>query len=314
MARTDNASSRKWNAKTFLVPSIVFGVLLTASTSVFSIVSACNPPSFELKIDVTDYEPDLEAAYAKYEANKGSDLTQELTVDEMINVAFLKFQQEDQTWSRSVGKALAMGFVEQKIWTTTVADNGRYFEESLSSSPFFTMCDRMFEEGDTVTTYYGADTDYLNHPKVEMNRDDYRETMGHYVSELLFFTVSEKTLIHSPDPASKQRQTGAYKDGDRIVIEAELDPKHGTMRHQKQMKTISDLAYYPPFDYCHLTVTVDKDLNLIKMQSFESYIATMKSGISSPVAGDLTTAYYHEAAPFGFPEPDSILPDYPDSI
>ena len=314
MSKNKNPSPRKWKAKIFLIPSIVFGVLILASASVFGIVSACNPPSFELKIDPVNYEPDLDAAYAKYEASKGSDLTEILTVDEMINVAYLKFGKEEQTWSRSVGSALALQLVEQRIWTTTVADNGRYFEESISTSSFVTIYDRMFEEGDTVTTYWGSDEDYLSHPKVEMNRDVYKEKMGRYVSEGLVYVVSDKTLVKGAETASGKRATGVYKDGEKLVLEAELDPKHGTMRYQKQMKSISDLAYFPSFQYCHITVTTDSDLNLISLQTHESYIATMKSGLGSSVVGGLVTSYYHEAAPFGFPEVDSILPEYPPSF
>lgn len=306
--------AKQWNPKAFKWPSLILLALLVGGGTGFTVASTFKPPSYQFIANTDAYEPDLDTAYAKYQTAKGGALDAKMTVDEMINVAFLKFGEEESNWSRSVGIAKAMGLVDQYIWSTTASDHGRYFEESISLSSFVKIYDRMFEEGNTVTTYWGGEPDYANHPKKEIDRDEYKEMMGRYVSEALIFVVSEKTLVNDEKTASGQPKTGIYKDGDNFVLEAELNPKLGTMRYKKQMKTISDLASQPNFDYCHIKVTTDSDLNLIRMDTFESYTAVTKMGLGSGVVGGLSTAYYHEPAPFVFPEPGTVLPDYPKSI
>ena len=314
MSTQTQGKTKRWNAKAFKWPSIILAALLIGGGTGFTVATTLKPPSYQFIADTDAYEPDLQAAYAKYEAAKGGALEAKMTVDEMINVAFMKFGMEEQTWSRGVGIAKAMGLVDQNIWTTTVADHGRHFEESISLSSFVKIYDRMFEEGETITTYWGDNPDFGSHPKVEMSRDEYKEAMGRYVSEALVFVVSDKTLLNDESTASGRPKTGIAKENGRFVLEAELSPKLGTIRYKKQMKTISDLASQPSFNYCHITVTTDEDLNLIRMDTYESYTAVTKMGLGSGVAGSLSTAYYHEPAPFGFPEPGSTLPDYPESI
>ncbi len=314
MSTKENGTTKKWTAKAFKLPTILLSAILIGGGTGFVVGTKFKPPSYQFIANTDAYEPDLDAAYAKYEAAKGSDLSTKLSVDEMINVAYMKFGMESQNYTRGVGVAKAMGLVDQYIWSTTVADNGKFFEESISLSSFVKIYDRMFEEGETVTTYWGDNDDFASHPKVEMPRDDYKESMGRYVSEALIYVVSEKTLLTEEKTASGKPATGIYKDGDNFVLEAELDPKLGTIRYKKQMKTISDLASFPDFDFCHIKVTVDSDLNLIRMDTHESYTAVTKMGLGSGVVGGLSTAYYHEAPSFGFPEPGTVLPAYPESI
>ena len=314
MSTNEKKANKKWAAKAFAWPAIILTSLLVGGGAGFVVATTLKPPSYQFIANTDAYEPDLAAAYAKYEAAKGKDLSQSMTVDEMINVAYVKFGQEEQTYSRGVGIAKAMGLVDQYIWSTTVADKGKYFEESISLSSFVKIYDRMYEEGETVTTYWGDDDHFANHPKVEMSRDEYKEAMGRYVSEALIYVVSDKTLLTDASTKSGQRATGIYKEDGHYVLEAELSPKLGTIRYKKQMKTISDLASQPQFDYCHIKVTTDEDLNLIRMDTYESYTAVTQMGVGSGVVGGLSTVYYHELPSFGFPEPGAILPEYPSSI
>lgn len=314
MSKKSTGSNVKWAAAAFAWPAVILSTLLLGGGAGFVVATNLKPPSYQFIANTDAYEPDLDAAYAKYESAKGKDLSAQMSVDEMINVAYIKFGQEKQNYSRGVGIAKAMGLVDQYIWSTTVADNGRYFEESISLSSFVQIYDRMFEEGETITTYWGSDDRFASHPKEEMNRDDYKSLMGRYVSEALIYVVSDKTLLTDADTKSGKPATGVYKDGDHYVLEAELSPKLGTIRYKKQMKTISDLANQPDFEFCHITVTTDSDLNLIRMDTHESYKAVTKMGLGSGVVGGLSTAYYHELPPFGFPEPDTVLPEYPKSI
>ena len=314
MSKKEKSANLRWTGSAFAWPAIILVTLLIGGSAGFVVGTTLKEPTYQFIANTDAYEPDLQAAYAKYEAAKGGDLSKTMSVDEMINVAYMKFGKEEQTYSRGVGVAKAMGLVDQYIWSTTVADNGRYFEESISLSSFVQIYDRMFEEGETVTTYWGGDDNFASHPKEELNRDDYKEKMGRYVSEALIYVVSGKTLVNDASTKSGKPASGIYKDGENYVLEAELSPKLGTIRYKKQMKTISDLASQPDFEFCHITVTTDADLNLIRMDTHESYKAVTKMGLGSGVTGGLSTAYYHESPPFGFPEPGTVLPEYPKSI
>ncbi len=314
MSKKATGKEKKWTLAAFRWPAVVLSAIVIGGGMGFTVATTLKPPSYQFIANTDAYEPNLDAAYAKYEAAKGGDLSATMSVDEMINVAYMKFGMEERNYTRGVGIAKAMGLVDQYIWSTTVADNGKYFEESISLSSFVKIYDRMFEEGETITTYWGDNNDFASHPKVEMSRDAYKELMGRYVSEALIYVVSDKTVLTEAETESGKPMSGVYKDGDNYVLEAELSPKLGTIRYKKQMKTISDLASQPEFSFCHITVTTDSDLNLIRMDTHESYTAVTKMGVGSGVVGGLSTAYYHEAAPFGFPEPGTVLPEYPESI
>ena len=80
------------------------------------------------------------------------------------------------------------------------------------------------------------------------------------------------------------------------------------------MQSISSLKLKPEFEDVHLTVRLDENCNLISMASHEKYFATTNFGVGSNAEGRLVTNYYHEAPSFGFPNPDSVLPAFPESL
>lgn len=296
-------------------PTIVAAALLAGGTAGFEITQMLKPTAVEYSVSGNSYSPDIDAAMKKYEAAlaKGTPWDKALTVDEMINVAYHRFGEEKHTWSRGVGSSFAAGLVNQGIFSTTVRDEERFFEESLSYSDFVKVYDRMFQEGETTTTYFGQDDNFPAHPKVEYTNDEYKEKMGRYVSNALVYLVSPKTILTDESP-SGEAKTGIYPTEEGYTLEAELSPIYGTINYKKQMQFISSLKYQPTFDYCHITVWVDKDLNLIKGCFKEKYTAVTSAGVGSAAIGSLTTAYYHQSPPFPFPEVGSQLPPYPSSI
>lgn len=271
-----------------------------------------------LKPPVTNYlvdevEIDLPGAKKAYEQirDSGGDYSK-LRADYAVQMAYQLFYQEEQNSTMGVGYSLA-SIVKQEIQTRTVKDGNRYFEES-NSVGIVNLFDRMFMQGDTTDTYWGSSSDYGSHPKVSYSNDEYKEKMGRYISIGLAYVVAPETIIED-NTKSGDPPNGITKTDEGYRIEIELDPKKAVVNYQKQMQAISNLKYKPDFEYCHITVDTDRNLNLIRMKSHEKYMAVTASDIGSKAEGVLITEYYHNALPeFGFPEPGSKLPDYPASL
>lgn len=302
-------------SKSFYWPTVVMLAIVGGGTAGFEVVQIFKPTATEYIVDGNGYLPNVEAAMEKYEKAKANgDYAEAMTVDEMINVAYRLFGEEDETWSQGVGASIAAGFVTQGIQTTTVHSFERYFEESNSFSNIIQIYDRMFQEGDTTSTYWGNSTDYGSHPRKDYSNEEYKKLMGRNVSEGLVYVVSPATMLLDEDTPSGKPQTGIYETADGYVLEAELHKRYGVMNYQCQMQTISDLKYKPQFQFCHITVTVDKNLNLVRMETFEHYTAVTSAEFGSDAEGSLVTVYHHEPAPFGFPEVGGTVAPYPASL
>ena len=290
-------------------------VALTAALGLivgFELSQILKPNTYQFVGNASNYEADVDAAMVKYEKAKGSgNFLKALTPDEMINVGYRLFSLEESNYTRGVGYTQA-AMVRQEIQSTTVKEGSRYFEES-NSIGLVNLHDRMYESEGQTTTYWGERDDYANHPKKTMSNGEYEEMMGRTVSTSLVYIVSGATVL-SGTTASGDPPTGASDDGTHYIVEAEINPKIGTLRYKKQMQSISSLKYPPTFEWCHITVTLDHDLNLVKMATHEKYTATTSAGVGSSCEGRLVTCYYHEPAPFGFPEVDAKLPEYPSSL
>ncbi len=305
-------------AKAFYWPTITAMAMLAGGITGFSIASSFKQTERDWQTAGNDYEGDRTAALAKYEQVKGKgSLETSLSPDEMILASYAKFGEEEHTWTQGVGISKAAGLVDQMIQSTTVRDGERFFEESNSDSSMVHIYDRMYQFGGNTTTYWGEKPDYANHKPVSYSNEEYTTLMGRTVSDPLIYNVSAASLVNDENPASKCPKTGIYPEGGGYRIEAELSPVYGTIRYKCQMATISDLASKPVFDYCHITVTVDGELNLIKMVTHESYYAAVKAGgmsVGSTAIGTLTTVYHHQAPDFGFPDVGGAVAPYPSSL
>ncbi len=271
-----------------------------------------------LKPDITEYlvddvTIDVDGAVSNYETIKKSNKDySKMEPDQAAQVAFHLFSQEEDNYSIGVGYSLA-SIVKQVITSRTVKNGNRFFEES-NSTGIVNLFDRMFSEGDTTDTYWGGTDDYGSHEKITYSNDEYKEMMGRYISQGLVYVVAPETLLDGATPSGDPENSIA-KVETGYKIELELDPVKGVSNYQKQMKTISKLKSYPSFDYCHLTIYTDDDLNLKRFETHEKYIAITESGVGSSAEGRLVTEYYHNTLPeYGFPEPGSVLPEFPESL
>ena len=232
----------------------------------------------------------------------GTPLNNAMTPDQLLNIAFRNFGKLDMTMSIGIGVSSSIGGIKQEIQSATYHVGDIYFEES-NSLGVVNIHDRMYQEGDATTTYWGEKSDYANHPKEVMSNADYAKKMGKNVSEGLVYIISPKTISYdtdlSGDGVSKITKT---EDGYLVDIElaTTLSPSGkqlmpGVTNYQKQMKSISGLKTYPPFHYCHLKATVDKEGKLISFRTHEKYDANMPIGptaIEATCEGTLYTQYF----------------------
>ena len=238
----------------------------------------------------------LMEAKAKYNGAKedGTSFKDALTADEAVNLAYSFY--EDAEYGKAIGVGLSdAGIAKQTIQSCSIKNGEEYFEES-NSLGIVNIYNRMYEEGNSTKTYWGSDDNYASHPEETMTNEAYAELMGRTVSDPLIYIVSPSTILEGAT-ISGQKETGIYDNGNGYTIEIEMkienDVMPGIANYQKQMKTISGLKSYPVFEYCHLTVVTDADLNLISMATHERYQADM-GFIKSKCTGSLTTHYSTE--------------------
>lgn len=306
-------NNRKFEPRAFLYPTLIVAAIGTGLLAGFEVAQMLKPDTYQFEAGTANYKPDVTAIMAKVDkaSKSGTPYGTALAPEEMTVAAFTLFAEKENSWSQGVGYTQA-AMVKQVIQTTTVRDKDRYFEESISSG-LVNIHDRMFRQGDTTKTYWGEKDDYASHPEKSMSNTEYAELMGRNVADPLVYLVSPATLL-SGASKSGDKETGIYQSGEQYVVELELDPKTAILQYQCQMQAISSLKYKPTFDYCHLTVTLDKNLTLQKMVSHEKYFATTSAGIGSSCEGRLVTVYHHESPSFGFPEVGSKIADYPESL
>ncbi len=281
----------RFMAKSFEIPSLlVLGLGLGAGTG-FGVHEMLKPTLEVIDGDASAYMIDAEAAFGKYEAakKKGAPLESALDPSEMISVAYTLFSRQEYSCSEGVGVSRAMGLVDQGIQSMTVRDKDRYFEESNSFSNFVSLYNRMYQEGDTTTKYWGKTPNYGGNAPEEVSNEQYASEMGRQVSESIVYLVSPKT--DSPVDRSGKGLSSIKKHDGGYTVEFEADPASSTLRYVHQMKTISNLKEFPRFDYVHLTYELDEDLNLLYFRNYESYRATLASGIGSTCEGSMTTVY-----------------------
>lgn len=230
-----------------------------------------------------------------------------------IEAAYLLFQNHAHTFAQGIGTGTAnvLGIaITQDIRSTQIRDENEYFEESLSQSNFVNIADRMYQKNDVIR--YVGKTVSGSVDKVDSldegtrySFDDYRALMGRLLSDPSSYIVSSKTVYLS-DLTPSGTPTSFKKTSDGYQVELELKCYNkdtagnvvnwAITNYVKQMKSISDLASYPKFSYCHLSFSLDSSLNLLSSVAHEYYSATTSSGASSNVEGLLRTVYESDGA------------------
>ena len=247
-------------------------------------------------VDVNALTDDISKTRQKYETAKkaGTPLEEALKPCEMVNMSLDLFSSLESTKAVGLGSAYSMG-VTQVIQSIQIKNGEKYFEESNSTSSLVKLFDRMYQEGNTTTTYWGKSSDYSSHDAVTYTNEEYAELMGRKVSDPMIYVISTKTSITDESKVKSGRGISKItKENGGYTVDLELQRKKSVVNYVKQMKNISGLTGYPTFEYCHLTFHLDENLMPLDYTSYEEYKATKKEvGISTTIEGKLTTYFYH---------------------
>lgn len=304
-----------FKARYVIIPVVATTIVAAIATPIIiNVVRANNVVVPEISGDISEYMPPSDDIESRYEQIKNSDKDfTKLKPSEAIYMAYNLFGKEETTASIGVGntKTRMLFEITQNINTFTVHRDNKFMEESISTGTI-NIYDRMYQEGNSTTKYWGENKDYSKDKPETVTNQAYEEAMGRKVSDPLVYVVSEKTVINEDKSGKGLSKISKLENG--YEIDVELDPIASVVNYQKQMKTISDLDSYPVFHFCHLYVQTDLDLNLHYMTTYESYdaVATKPFKIRSTCTGSLTTVYLTpKIDPCAWVNPTDPLYDYP---
>lgn len=250
----------------------------------------------------TDYsslpdEPlDMEALMLEYHGldSESTDYSDVFEPVEAARIAFDLFSSSENHFSQSSGEAVALGLVHQAIHSTHIRQGNDFFEESLSYSGMVKDALRMYQDGDEVVQYRGVTSSDMTSASFEKDGnlydvDEYVDLMGRTLENPCNYTLDYLSVL---DKNEFVTTSFTKNDDDTYSLVLALDPILSVQGYVRQMKTISNLASYPSFDYVDLTFTLGEDLSLISMNTHESYHATLASGIGSAISSTITTNYF----------------------
>lgn len=250
--------------------------------------------------DYVDDNTNLLNDYAKVKKAGGHYLVAyEKEPYKVANIAYGLYSKETHLFAQGIGsgtaKMLGIAIVQQ-IRSTVIRDNDNYFEESCSCSKVVNLADRMYQSGDSVVRNEGKVKDANaeipeNFTKATpYSLPDYRKAMGRLLSDPCIYLISSKTT-YLDETATSGAKTSFSETNGGYALELELDPVHSVINYVRQMQTISSLVSPPAFTYVHLSLSLDKDLNLLSMETHEYYYAAVSTAAGSYVEGRLRTVY-----------------------
>lgn len=256
-------------------------------------------------VNTNELTDNLENAQRKLDQARarGTPLETALKPSEMVNLAFAKYSALPSAKAIGLGTAVSMG-VKQEIQSIQIKEESRYFEES-NSLGLVNLYDRMYQEGDKTTCYWGDTLNYAGNSAKVYTNEEYADYMGRKVSDPLIYVISTKTAITKEEKVKSDKgPSEIIKEESGYRVELELNPKTSVVNYVKQMQNISGLTDYPTFYHCHLTFHFDSNLMPVEYTSYEKYNAT-KASVPLPVdiESTLTTRFFIEGS-FKVPELD----------
>jgi len=286
---------KKKLATTIIVGVLAIGVGVTAGVVVDKFILGETSVNYD-SLKVNDYECDDAATYAKYESCKGSkNYDQHLKGYELVSIGFQNYSKYQNTQSLTYG--LVDTAVQQIIRASSIKENGKYFEESISKSSMVEVATRTYQdENDNIALIRGSNVssngEIASWPNecVDYTREEYTTDFGKCPSEPLIYIVSDKTVASSK----------VTRDGTDYVVDLEMNNKYSVLKYVCQMKTVSNLKEKPSFSSVHLTFTLDENLLVKKLVSKESYFARIQSGLGSK-CNAILEIYYHVDGTYKIP-------------
>ena len=275
--------------KKFYILTSIFGTLLVAVGIAGGMIIGQEVFASNIDygaIDVSSIEDDQIALMKKYERTSSSAYKSTFKPYEFVNISLNKLGEYQSIHKVTTGAVVAAG-VTQDIRSNFVKEGDNYFMENLSQSSMVKVAWRFYQDKDSVEAYKGSlnnieSAKWKKDSKEDYNLTDYEETWGKTLDKGSIYIISSKTVT-----SGDVKETD---DGYEVTIE--LDTSNSVVRYVKQMMQTSNLSKPPVFHDVKLTYTLDKDLNLLKSVSDESYDVYMFGKHNSK--GHVVDTYIYE--------------------
>lgn len=239
------------------------------------------------------FKADSKALLKEYESNPNKDFT----APELVNIGLEKYRNCENCWSIQVG--LAKTIVDQTIRNAQIKNGDKLFEESISKSSMVAIANRCNQENGNVSLHTGQVTseesaNYADGKTTNYKVEDFKKSWGKSLDEMFIYIISNKTV--NLDKCKTEKSTK------QIKVTLDLDPTIATYYYKTQMKTMSNLAGLPTFEYVKQTYYFDAKMTLLHCKTEEKYKAAM-AGVSAEITNNIDT-YYHANKYIKIPELD----------
>lgn len=301
-----NKPKRKVKASTIVTTSIVVTVAIAAGLATGIIFGKLfSTGDVELPPIEEGVEMDYDALLARYAEDSNPE---SYKPHELANISWNLFAKKENTYSVGGGKAHA-AIVDQFTYSYDIRRGDNWYSESVSSNKGSTKVKQVaykyYQTTENVKTYTGSGAD-LGPVRANWKEDsELVETLEQYENKWGRRLGRPCIFIISPVTVEKEEMT---RDAEgNYIIDLEMDKKNSVHRYMRQMISMSNLNSAPTFKKLHLTFTLDKDLNLKKLRSEESYTVYVVG--KNDTDGFFETKYYHDCSD-SIPEIQSTFGNY----
>ena len=281
-----HAMKKKIKVSTIVTTAIVATVAISSGliVGIYFGKNYFAPETYYDGFNFNDYEDDKVALMNKYQKNQN---TADYQPYELVNIAIEKFANNEHTKTVTHGEVKASG-VKQAIFAEDVRDGNEFYTESLSYSSLVKCGVRFYQHVDNIDEYKAnkvekdGKSSFPENSKKTVTYAEHETNWGKTLDRPIIFIISSKTVLENE---LKNTDSG-------YEVTMSLDPVLSVLRYVRQMKSIYDLKRYPDFNSVKVTFTLDKDLNLIQMNSVEDYTVYVFGKNES--VGTLTVDYYRD--------------------
>lgn len=281
--------------KSFIIGTVVATVAIGCGVGVGLYLGQefITPQTDYSSLNAEELEDDNKSLFNSYLKTNNNDYIKSFEPYQLANIGLYKMSQCDFIRSTDIGEVNASGIV-QTIYGTSIKENGKYFNESISDSSLVHVARRFYQTNDSVDVYSGSVTSFntaswSKDAKETLTANEFESLWGKTLERRSIYVVSSKTVLES----SVEEQDSTY------IVNVKLDPTLSVIRYVKQMKMMSDLSRYPEFSKVEITFTLDKDLTLLTSTVNEDY-KVWKFGPHDS-SSTLTSTYFYSN--------DSDIPD-----
>ena len=272
-----------------IVTWIIVGAIALSftGTGIYFLVKLIKDQTAEVdysKLKDYELEDDQEQLMTRYNSTQEDDLSKVFNTCELANISINKFKEHKYYYSKTYGNASAVG-INQTIRASVIKYGNNYFMENISSG-LISTAKRFYQNGEIVKTYNGNNIQverahWDESSLEELSLVEHYEKWGKDLSRPLIYIISSKTVLNTS--TTEVTQSG-------YVVHLDLSPEYSILRYIRQMVSISNVKN-PIFESVHLDLTIDKDMNLAKMEVSESYSVVKVFRVNTTASLEETYTY-----------------------